>query len=155
MYVSWNGATEVRAWLLQVSGEGGEGGGSGGMSWRGLQRKRKVSFETDLELPQPLLPMERYIRLLALDAQGEVLEHGISEVLDRYLEPESDEDQTQESVLAQTKPARLSSQAVLLGGFFIVLAAFSLFEAYRRYLCWKVGRPSVGAVRWRKGAGYV
>lgn len=77
LYVSWNGATEVVAWVLQ------------GAEWEGLVREggfedlavqRKDGFEAGLEVADD---MPRYLRVAAVDRDGAVL--GYSQVVDRYV----------------------------------------------------------------------
>ncbi|KAM0718429.1 hypothetical protein Q7P37_005499 [Cladosporium fusiforme] len=157
VYVSWNGATEVVAWLLQASGEVTNDESNTTTAWHGVQRKHKSSFETAFALPWPIVRTERYIRILAIDANHEILDYGVSEIFDRFFEPANNSQGVQDeenALTTQPQPKRLSSPfTILIGGFLAVMAAFTLFEVYRRYLCWKVGRPSIGAVRWRKGSG--
>lgn len=146
--VSWNGATEVKEWVLQTPGAGKAKAG-----WRDLARAKKEGFETSLPLPGNLLASEeiRFLRALALDAKGEGLEFGVSEVWDRNPSAESDLDAMSAltDTVVETPPS-----AVLLFGVLAILAGLALFEAYRRYLCWRVGGKAVGAVRWRKGVKY-
>lgn len=157
VYVSWNGATEVKTWLLQASDETNDEEVNS-TSWRELQRMPKSSFETEFALPKPLLSKERYIRIVALSSTNSSLEHGITPILDRAAPietPEDEQNKIQEPTSAQTQPNNhFSPSKIVLAGFLAIMAGFTLFEAYRRYLCWKIGRPAVGAVRWRKVEGY-
>jgi hypothetical protein len=63
-YASWNGATDVSAWVLQGTNNPNVG------KWRVLEKKAKSGFETDflLEANHP-----GYIRAVALDSRGNTL----------------------------------------------------------------------------------
>ncbi|KAI0400900.1 Arylsulfotransferase-domain-containing protein [Xylaria palmicola] len=90
VFASWNGATEVRQWVLQgaewadlaladtaaVAGkEEGDGDGDG---WTDLDVIDRDSFETALDI---LNDMPRYLRVAAVDGDGNVL--GCTQTLDR------------------------------------------------------------------------
>lgn len=151
--VSWNGATEVATWVLQAS----RGNGSSDQSessWTELLRKQKTGFETAFALPATSLGAQHYVRITALDITGKALDYGASDILDlSYLQ---DEHPLPPSALSafSAQVQTLSHVRVLTGGFLVVLALITLYEVYRRYLCWRTGRPSIGAVRWRKASGY-
>ncbi|KAI0538421.1 Arylsulfotransferase-domain-containing protein [Xylaria digitata] len=85
VFVSWNGATEVRRWVLQ------------GAEWTDLKSEtntktreetkftdldviEKTSFETAFDLTDD---MPRYIRVAAVDEHGNILTH--SQVVDRHV----------------------------------------------------------------------
>ncbi|KAI0551837.1 ASST-domain-containing protein [Xylaria curta] len=81
VFVSWNGATEVQRWVLQ------------GAEWADLVQPKtenegfvdlddmvKESFETAFDLVDD---MPRYLRIAALDKDGQVLMH--SQVVDRHV----------------------------------------------------------------------
>ncbi|RAK99953.1 arylsulfotransferase family protein [Aspergillus ibericus CBS 121593] len=74
VYVSWNGATEVVAWRLEVW----ETDDVHDNSFRVVAQFPKDSFETEIEIPNLELPL---FRLAALDSDGNVL--GITELLQR------------------------------------------------------------------------
>lgn len=148
IFVSWNGATEVFMWVLQASSRVNSSDESG---WMEIARREKLGFETSFDLSGALVAAETHLRIVALDAYGQVLDHGITDVQDRGP--------------ALAAPSTMSEHIfgpfgkagptiVLLGGFVAVAALITLYEAYRRYLCWKIGRPTMGAVRWRKTSGY-
>ncbi|KAI0868808.1 Arylsulfotransferase-domain-containing protein [Hypoxylon argillaceum] len=89
VYVSWNGATEVRRWVLQGAeweglqlGHGGEGGeGEGGEDgFVDLDDVPKAAFETALDVTDD---MPRYLRVAALDGAGNVMMH--SQIIDRHV----------------------------------------------------------------------
>lgn len=67
-FVSWNGATEVRSWMLQASDdcEGDESG------FHNVTEHSKTGFETTLSLDHAMIP-EAWIRVVALDSNGEEL----------------------------------------------------------------------------------
>jgi hypothetical protein len=67
-YVSWNGATEVREWVLQGSDEGNAGADDG--YWSDLVSREKDEFEEEFKL-EPSYP--RYLRAVALDKDGKRL----------------------------------------------------------------------------------
>lgn len=71
LYVSWNGATEVRSWLLQDSHTEKNG-------FDGVAEFTKTGFETDI-VPAGNLQVRRYVRAVALDRDGRLL--GISPVV--------------------------------------------------------------------------
>ncbi|KAK4506438.1 hypothetical protein PRZ48_000170 [Zasmidium cellare] len=76
-YVSWNGATEVREWLLQVSDRlDGE--------WTEVVKVAKTGFETAISLKTTEYQASgRYVRVLAIDDTGRICEHGESAAADR------------------------------------------------------------------------
>lgn len=75
-FISWNGATEVRSWLLQ----GCESLQS--EDWVDVATFPKAGFETSVTLPGQQR-QGRFIRTIALDANGQPCEHGISQVISR------------------------------------------------------------------------
>jgi hypothetical protein len=147
-FVSWNGATEVAEWALQADSRVDSGNES---HWSEISRKQKLGFETSFNLSSLSIAADTPLRILALDAAGDVLDHGITDVEDRRIETSTTSD-TDDSI-----PARFTDIApntLLLGGFVSVTVLVTLYEMYRRYLCWTVGRPAMGAIRWRKTSGY-
>lgn len=149
VFVSWNGATQVVAWVLQSSPQANSSDES---SWIEIARKQKLGFETSFDLSKDTAAAQRYLRILALDSNGQVLDYSITDVHDRIPTPDAPSEISYK--LARPFGAKEQPTVILLGGFFVVLVLFTLFEMYRRYLCWKVGRPAMGAVRWRKTSGY-
>ncbi|KAJ5037953.1 uncharacterized protein L3040_006829 [Drepanopeziza brunnea f. sp. 'multigermtubi'] len=63
VYVSWNGATEVAGWRLETSGE------DGGGEFVAVREVQKSGFESSFMLDK----VQKYVRVVALDAQGEAL----------------------------------------------------------------------------------
>lgn len=82
-YVSWNGATEVRRWLLQ----GADNLEAEEDEWETLDYAEKISFETEFEIPH-LYP--RYLRVKGMgsynDVTGEEELLGVSFLLDVNLD---------------------------------------------------------------------
>jgi hypothetical protein len=143
VFVSWNGATQVATWVLQASSQVGSSDDS---DWVEVAREQKSGFETSFNLPNISAAANPYLRGVALDADGRVLDHGITDVQTRSLTTSPPFEMEEFSGrLGSNEPMRL-----LGGGFLSVLGLATLYEIYRRYLCWKVGRPAMGAVRWRK-----
>lgn len=143
-FVSWNGATQVATWVLQASSQVNSSDES---SWFEIAHKQKMGFETSFDLSSTPAAARR-ARIIALDANGRVLDHGITDVQDwsATMIPPS------ERLLGRF--GNIEPTALMLGCFLPVLGLVTLYEMYRRYLCWKVGRPAMGAVRWRKTSGY-
>lgn len=147
VYVSWLGATDVREWVLQCSQKLSDND----QDWSDLSRVQKQDFETSLSVP-PGVRDARYLRVIALAESDRRLDYGTSKVLDR-------------GIVATYLPASVNTalpprvaHASPLKGFAIVMcvvsAAFVLYEAYRRWLSYRLGTPSAGVFRWRKGPGY-
>lgn len=147
VFVSWNGATQVAMWVLQGSPQANDTDTS---SWTELARTPKLGFETGIDLSNNTAVAERYLRIMALDEDGQVLDYGITDIHDRQPPVITSENRGELSRAFRTEQPSF----VLLGGFLVILILFTLFEVYRRYLCWRVGKPSMGAVRWRKSSGY-
>ena len=146
VFVSWNGATQVAMWVLQASSQAN---GSDESGWTEIAREEKVGFETSFDLSGALVPAETHLRIVALDVDGRVLDHGITEVQERGLVTPLQTGEHYSRPFGPIDPATL-----LLCGGVAVAVLVTLYEVYRRYLCWKVGRPAMGAVRWRKTSGY-
>ena len=71
VFVSWNGATEVVAWRVEIAGDEEEG-------FVAVNELPKEGFETSFELWDEV--MDAFVRVAALDARGKVL--GYSRVAD-------------------------------------------------------------------------
>lgn len=75
LYLSWNGATEVRYWKIEAAGTVGEEAGRSSFfvtedDFREVMRVEKNGFETVI----PLVDVEQaYVRAIALDASGNLL----------------------------------------------------------------------------------
>lgn len=78
-----------------------------------------------------------------------MLDHGITDVQERGPVTPLETGERYSWLFEGIEPASL-----LLCGCVAVAVLVTLYEVYRRYLCWKVGRPAMGAVRWRKTSGY-
>ncbi|KAF2717933.1 hypothetical protein K431DRAFT_275769 [Polychaeton citri CBS 116435] len=86
LYVSWNGATEVREWLVEASHPGAakvtNDPDSSGI-WLEVTSMAKKGFETAVTLPPEITISSRFIRVTAIDAKGHICQNGVSEILDR------------------------------------------------------------------------
>ncbi|KAJ1332007.1 Arylsulfotransferase (ASST) [Microdochium nivale] len=80
VYVSWNGATEIKDWVLEGASELTMTNETGKLvettSWRKLTSQPKVDYETVIDLQYHYPP---WLRAVALDAAGNVL--GVGESL--------------------------------------------------------------------------
>lgn len=132
--VSWNGATEVAKWALQASNEKN----ADSVEWTTRKQIPKHKFETGIPVPSDLNDA-RYLRVVALSEHGEVLEHGISKVIDR-------------GIMASYFPTinkNITKDVTHMSPFnFILILAcnisllFIVYEIYRKYLSWRHGRAS-------------
>ncbi|KAF7188444.1 hypothetical protein HII31_10106 [Pseudocercospora fuligena] len=114
-HFSWNGATEVVEWLLQESDL------TGARVWTDVIKVPKTGFETTI----PLLGdhhtvRKRYLRVTAIDKDGRILNHGISDHVDRYFSI---------SGLGLTGNTLYLSLAIMCAGSVAVL--FTLFKIFR------------------------
>ncbi|KAK6430376.1 hypothetical protein LTR95_013473, partial [Oleoguttula sp. CCFEE 5521] len=75
VWVSWNGATEVRSWVLQAWDER-EG------RWREVLEVEKTGFETTIDVPQEWRRAKK-LRVLAVDGDLGEMAGGVTEVLHR------------------------------------------------------------------------
>lgn len=79
VYVSWNGATEIKNWVLEGASELTMANETGKLvettKWRKLTRQPKLDYETVIDLQYHYPP---WLRVVALDAAGNVLGWGES-----------------------------------------------------------------------------
>ncbi|KAK5126034.1 hypothetical protein LTR85_011389 [Meristemomyces frigidus] len=147
-YVSWNGATDVVDWILQCSDTETDDE----QAWADVVRVSKSGFETIITIPDTGLGDARYLRIIALGEAGRRLDYGVSRIIDRGLMA------SYFPLLSNTHLPDSMGRISLVKLAFIVASVLSgmylLFEVYRRYLVHKMGRPGVGALRWRKGPAY-
>ncbi|KAK0265305.1 hypothetical protein LTR35_017169 [Friedmanniomyces endolithicus] len=145
VYISWNGATEVTDWVLQCS----ESDTAAEQAWADVVRVGKEGFETVIQLPEDV-GESRFLRVIALGDTGRRLKYGVSETIDR-------------GILAGSSffPLKVGSsvrQVTPLKVFLVVVSMLSgmlvLYEGYRRYLSWSMGRPGGSSLRWRQGKPY-
>ena len=109
IFVSWNGATEVQFWRLEV----GEGQDLEHMAFQSLGQFDKIGFETKIPIPEDTI--SPYFRLAALDSQHEVL---------AYTE-----------ILEKTPPSFISIDILGISGWgFVVLSILGLVFLSRRIL---------------------
>jgi hypothetical protein len=102
IHVSWNGATKATGWALQASASNAQNG-----TWDEVQRLSKSGFETTFNLTGDSRDAHNY-RVLALDQNDQVLQHGISRVMDRQVK------QTSSAILAGFAPAHLAKSEDLI-----------------------------------------
>ncbi|KAK5729720.1 hypothetical protein LTR17_011686 [Elasticomyces elasticus] len=145
VYVSWNGATEVAEWVLQCSKTDTEDE----LAWADVVKVPKQGFETIINMPEDTSE-PRYLRVIALDSSGHRLDYGISDTIDRglmstYFPLQS----VHAAAMRQMTPFRILMilVSILSGGLI-------LYEVYRKYLSWKIGRPGGNPLRWRNGKSY-
>ena len=128
VYVSWNGATEVRAWILQASDDNNHDN-----DWRDVVQYWKQGFETGL----PLTTLEyqasqRFLRVIALDVDSKVCENGVSNVINRgYLNT------VVRQRLGINTPTYLNVVFLLVGG---ATALAALHQISKRYSSRRRGR---------------
>lgn len=138
VFVSWNGATEVHSWLLQAT-DSVEGG-----SLVNITLLRKQGFETTFLLPQESRA-SRYLRCLALDRNGQLLDNGMSIIVDRG------------RVTTLLRQRLASGSAPILKVLLLISGAAGLvvsYVLYSRYQSRRRGRPYSGSLRWRRGHAY-
>lgn len=125
--VSWNGATEVRSWLLQVSSAGTDTG------WRNVTLSRKDGFETAMVIPREYRDLQ-YVRVLGLDGEGRACENGVSEVYYRgYLSAKFRQHSANGTV---------SSTGLLLLLSGTAACCLVLYRLCLRRSFWRHGRPA-------------
>lgn len=148
VYVSWNGATDVVDWVLQCA----ETKTDDERAWADVIRVDKQGFETTVPIPDNALGESRYLRVIALGAGGRRLDAGASAVIDRGLMasyfPLLGKNMLADEV-GDLPPLKIFTMLVCAAS-----AAFIVYEMYRRYLSWRLGRHGGGPLRWRKGGAY-
>jgi hypothetical protein len=118
IHVSWNGATEVAGWALQASADD-----TGNETWFEMQRSPRSSFETTFSITGNLRGT-RYYRVLALGQTGEVLQYGISQVMDRQAK------QTSGAILAGFASAQLARPENLFVQFALLFLVVCVVLAF-------------------------
>lgn len=144
--VSWNGATDVVEWVLQCS----ETVSHDEKAWKDAVRVPKHQFETTIPVPGALGDA-RYLRVIALAENGRRLDYGTSKIIDRGIMA------SYFPGLNKELPPKVTHMSPLK--LFLIIAAnvsliFVLYEVYRRYLSWRLGRSGAGPFRFRKEALY-
>lgn len=117
VYASWNGATEVAAWQLEVW----DGRDLNGPIFIPLLQVEKDGFETAIEIPDT---DNRFFRVVALDAQGTVL--GMTTMLERP---------------SGFRLKSLFNFRYWVLGIALVMAAGGLVFGLYRYCCCRLRRP--------------
>lgn len=124
IYVSWNGATEVRAYVLQHSAQFE---GEDETAWTDIVQVEKAGFETVIDFEEDAA--QRYLRVLALDSAGRVL--GVSRGVDLGWT----------AGLTSAVPRLVSSSFTPLKVLMLfacnVTALFLLYECYKRFFIWR------------------
>lgn len=153
LYVSWLGSTEVTDWAVQSSKYESDQD----QHWRDLVHTPKIDFETQITIPSGLGDA-RFLRIVALDEHGDALPNGASNIVARGLvaHPMPDfkggfRDEEPPPPSVATIHEGWSPMKIFLILLCNVSGLFVLYELYRRWLGWRMGRPSAGAFRWRKG----
>ncbi|KAK5133596.1 hypothetical protein LTR08_007544 [Meristemomyces frigidus] len=147
VYVSWNGATDVADWILQCS----DNDTDKEQAWADVVRVTKSGFETVIPIPENGLGDARYLRVIALTGTGRRLDYGISEAIDRGLMA------TYLPLMNAHLPNGVLHMSLTKGSLILMSTLsgmFLLYEVYRRYLIWKMGRPGGHPLRWRQGPSY-
>lgn len=109
--------------------------------------------------------------MLAFSKIGQLLPNGITEPFNAtdivlppppppVLDPQVDPEETsQPAQISESENSSETSSAsptqTFLASSLLMLAALTVYELYRRYLCWKSGKGSGGAVRWRLPFGWL
>lgn len=70
LYVSWNGATEVRNWVLETGDKSAMVKDREGVRWRAFSKTKKNGFETRIEIPSD---RGSYVRVVGVDGNGKSL----------------------------------------------------------------------------------
>ena len=146
VFVSWNGATDVVEWVLQCS----ETVSHEEKAWKDAVRVPKHTFETIIPVPGALGDA-RFLRVIALAENGRRLDYGTSKIIDRGIMA------SYFPSLNKELPEKVTHISTLK--LFLIIAAnvsliFVLYEVYRRYLSWRIGRSGAGPFRFRKEALY-
>ncbi|TGO88518.1 hypothetical protein BPOR_0158g00180 [Botrytis porri] len=139
VYVSWNGATEVRGWVLEGAktdrGEGGEEG------FQMVAEVQKSGFETKILFQRKAWC---WVRVAGVDGEGVKME--TSEIWatgtdceDTIDLPETEETMEEEEEAAKPlMPSRFASEVIAIAGF-----VFGMLESCRRKF-WKRTLSSLG-----------
>ncbi|RAQ42135.1 hypothetical protein AFGD_001130 [Aspergillus flavus] len=120
VYVSWNGATEVTSWRLEVWTSDDLTESSFGV----VAQFEKTGFETEIDIPEDLGPL---FRLAALDSEGNVL--GVTEVLQKEQRSSSDKFLDLHNWVLGL--AMVVSVGGLLAGLYRYCCCCKLFKLYR------------------------
>ncbi|KAE8148679.1 ASST-domain-containing protein [Aspergillus avenaceus] len=120
VFVSWNGATEVTTWRLEVW----DSDGLDEVAFGVIAQFEKTGFETEIEIPKDLGPL---FRLAALDSMGNIL--GVTDLLQK------DQGTGLESFLNvqnwMTRIALTTSVGGLLVGLYRCIGCGKLFKRAR------------------------
>lgn len=114
LFVSWNGATEVKQWMLQSAASQVEA------DFRDHVPVQKVKFETRIQVPSDA---DEFVRVVALDRDGEVL--GMSEAVSRH------EETVVELLEAPSRGLMLEPYEIFLLSLFGVVVGLSVSYYFR------------------------
>jgi hypothetical protein len=148
--------------------------------WTEVSRAPKNGFETTLSLPTTnlthLTSKNTTFRILAFSKTGQLLPNGITEPFNAteiippppppppVPDPQTETSETSQLLNQDPKSDSISEPSastsasptqIFLASSLLMLAALTVYELYRRYLCWKSGKGSGGAVRWRVPFGWL
>lgn len=127
IFVSWNGATEVKTWILQQSEHYDMHDDT---TWTDVARVEKRGFETEIEFDEDTTL--RYLRVRALDVNGHVI--GCSRGTD----------QGWSAGLTSAIPKVLNSSLAPLKLIMLfacnVTALLLLYEGYKQFFAWRRNR---------------
>lgn len=127
MFVSWNGATEVRKWVLQHSSHFSM---KEATAWETIAEVEKHGFETEIEFEED--EAKRYLRVLALDANGKIL--GMSRGVDLGWTAGLT------SAVPKLVDGNLTPVKLLMLFACNITALFLLYECYRKFFVWRRNR---------------
>jgi hypothetical protein len=146
VYVSWNGATDVVDWILQCAEERTDDE----RAWADVVRLPKSGFETVIPIPQNSMGASRFLRVIAIGEAGRRLDYGTSKIIARgllatYLPALND---------ATNQVAHMSPLTVVMVIVSVFCVMLLLYEVYRRYLSWRMGKAGGSPFTWRQRGAY-
>jgi hypothetical protein len=154
IYVSWNGATEVKTWVLQCSDKAS----TEERNWEDAVKVEKRDFEETIAIPDDISDY-RYLRVIALGSHDRRLEYGTSRIMDRQSLAVFRQQQQQQLMgdVAQALPKvveGISSLELLLGVTCSAVTILIVLKGYRRLLSWKMGVNRAGPLMWKQSNEY-
>lgn len=124
IFVSWNGATEVKTWVLQHSTDFESDSQE---TWTDITQVQKRGFETEIQFDEDLA--HRYLRVLALDVNGKVL--GVSRDIDLGWTAGLT------SVVPKMVDSNLTPLKMLMLFACNITALVLLYEGCKKYFAWR------------------
>ncbi|KAF2864268.1 hypothetical protein K470DRAFT_253934 [Piedraia hortae CBS 480.64] len=122
VYVSWNGATDVAEWVLQSA----DAAPTSERSWADVARKHRQGFETTISIPRGGVSRARFLRMIALGRQGQRLNYGSSEIIDRKSSPTEVMGQLHARIEPLGPVRMLFLLVAMSGGIIVVWSLFSI-----------------------------